>query len=154
MKPSRITWRNVAKLFRLAGGERRLLIAAFSRLLAVDLALRTVGFARTRRWLGGGRAAGRAESSGVERWAEVEAVAWAVGAAARHHFYPMRCLARSLAIQGLLARRGIGCELLIGVRREATGALRSHAWLECLGRAVAEPEDIEERFSSLALPAP
>jgi hypothetical protein len=154
MKPSRITWRNVAKLFQLDAGERRLLLAAFLKLLAVDLALRTVGFARTRGWLGGASRVGRAESAGAERWAEVETVAWAVAAAARHHLYPMRCLARSLAIQALLARRGIGCELRIGVRREPTGALRSHAWLECLGRAVTEPEDIEERFSSLALPAP
>ena len=148
----RATWRKLVKLSRLSGRERRLLVSAFFRLLAVDLTLRTMGFARARRWLGGGGAARPPEPPGAERWPEVERVAWAVGVAAAHHLYPMRCLARSLAIQGLLARRGVGCELRIGVRKDETGTFRAHAWIECQGRAVTEAEGIEERYAPLALP--
>lgn len=153
MKSSRITLRQVRKLFRLSGARRRLLASAFLRLLAADLALRTLGFSRARRWLGGGGAVRPPKPAGAERWAEIEDVAWAVGAAAGHHLYPMRCLARSLALQGLLARRGIGCELRIGVRKDETGILQAHAWIECQGRAVSEAEDIEERYAPFALPA-
>jgi len=48
-----------------------------------------------------------------------------------------RCLARSLVLMALLARRGLGGRLLIGVRPgEAFGA---HAWVEREGRPLLEP---------------
>ena len=147
----RAVWRKLVKLWRLSGRERRLLVSAFFRLLAVDLTLRTFGFARARRWLGGGGAARPPAPTGAERWAEIEEVARAVAVAAAHHLYPMRCLARSLALQGLLARRGIGCELRIGVRKDEAGIFRAHAWIEYRGRAVTEAEGIEERYAPLAL---
>lgn len=153
MKSPRITRRKLSKLFRLSGARRRLLASAFLRLLAVDLALRTAGFTRTRRWLVDAGAARSPEAAGTDRWAEVERVAWAVGVAASHHLYPMRCLARSLAIEALLARRGIAGELRIGVRKDEAGAFRAHAWIEYQGRAVTEPEGIEERYAPLALPS-
>lgn len=45
-----------------------------------------------------------------------------------------RCLMRSLVLTALLARRGIGSTLVIGVRPEPEFA--AHAWLEYDGRPV------------------
>ena len=63
----------------------------------------------------------------------------------------MTCLPRALALQRMLARRGIVAALRIGVRKEAA-TLAAHAWVEVDGRAVGEPEAIEESFRAL-LPA-
>lgn len=45
-----------------------------------------------------------------------------------------RCLARSLVLTGLLARRGISSQLVIGVAPGAT--FRAHAWVEHAGYPV------------------
>ena len=150
MKRSWITWRKLRKLVALDGGQRRLLLSAFVGLLAVDLGLRTLGFARTRRLL---RRRVPSPAARPARWEEVEAVAWAVAIAAGHHLYPMKCITRSTLLEFLLARRGLPGELRIGVGKEA-GTFRAHAWIESMGRAVAEPENVEERYASLVLPAP
>lgn len=135
----------------LSGAERWLLVRAAGWLLAVDLGLRTSGFARVRRRLA---RAGREPAAGPvtpERWAEAESIARLVAAAARHHLYPMTCLRRSLVLDRFLAERGIPSELRIGVRKDEQG-FRAHAWIECDGRALSEPEAVESRFASLSLP--
>lgn len=50
-----------------------------------------------------------------------------------------RCLARSLVLTRLLARRGISAKLVIGAR--AAPDFLAHAWVECEGRAVLSPGD-------------
>jgi hypothetical protein len=50
-----------------------------------------------------------------------------------------RCLARSLVLTTLLARRGIQAKLVIGARPEPD--FRAHAWVECAGHAVLPPGD-------------
>jgi hypothetical protein len=137
------------RLARLSGSERRILLAAALWLPAVDLGLRTVGFARVRRWLAAGR---RAVPLSPERRAEAELVARMVTVAARHHLWPMTCLRRALVIDRLLARRGIPAELRIGVGKGEEG-FRAHAWIECGGRPLFEPEAVEERYSSLEIPS-
>jgi hypothetical protein len=56
-----------------------------------------------------------------------------------------RCLARSLVLVDLLARRGVGTTLVIGVR--AAPAFGAHAWVELGGNPLLEP--IEEGGSRL-----
>ncbi|HKH43125.1 MAG TPA: lasso peptide biosynthesis B2 protein [Thermoanaerobaculia bacterium] len=112
-------------------------------LLAVDLCLRLFPYPRVERLFGrapreGSRPAG---ASGVAR------CVWAAGAASRHHLWPMRCLARSLCLRRLLARRGIGATLRIGVAREGDRLL-AHAWIEWEGRPLGEGESIA-RFEPL-----
>lgn len=148
--PTRGRARKIGKLLRLGGGDRRLLVHAALWLLATDLGLRTLGFARTRRLLAVGRTP-CFPSDAPPAWGEIDAVAWAVAAAAAHHLYPMRCLARSLVLERLLARRGVPSELRIGMQRDEEG-FRAHAWIECFGRPVAEGEGVRGRFASVALP--
>jgi hypothetical protein len=50
-----------------------------------------------------------------------------------------RCLARSLVLTALLARRGVAAKLVIGTRPDPD--FRAHAWVECAGQAVLPPGD-------------
>jgi hypothetical protein len=50
-----------------------------------------------------------------------------------------RCLARSLVLTRLLARRGIASKLVIGAR--AAPEFLAHAWVECDGQPVLSPGD-------------
>lgn len=143
-------WR---KLLRLSGEDRRLVLEAALRLLMVDVALRLFGFPRVRR-----RLAAEPSSTGAAGGPDVpayrvERIAWSVAAAGRHHLYPIRCLARSFVLQAMLARRGVPSTLRIGVRKE-DGRFEAHAWVEHEGRPLAEREDVERRFSTLAVGAP
>ncbi len=83
-----------------------------------------------------------------ERGGTVPGVACAVSRAAAHHLTAMTCLPRALALQRMLAKRGILSALRIGVRKDLGGGsgIAAHAWVEVAGRAVGEPEAIEERF--------
>ncbi|MGE0441931.1 MAG: lasso peptide biosynthesis B2 protein [Gemmatimonadales bacterium] len=49
------------------------------------------------------------------------------------------CLKRGLTLYALLQRSGRPADLVVGVRRSATGALEAHAWLERETRPVFEP---------------
>ena len=144
--------RKLAKLARLGPGDQWLLARAACWLLAVDLGLRTLGFARVRSLLDHRRRPA-APPGDPAAWARVERLASAVAVAARHHLYPMKCLARSLVLEHLLARRGIASDLKIGVRKQ-DGQFGAHAWLECSGRPVAEAEDVDRRFAAVVLPRP
>ncbi len=46
------------------------------------------------------------------------------------------CLATALVAQAMLQRHGHHASLRVGVRRDADGAFRAHAWLEREGRVV------------------
>jgi len=61
------------------------------------------------------------------------------------------CLTRSLVLQWVLARRGIGTELKVGVRMEVDG-LHAHAWLECGGVPVNDSAHGVNGFARMELP--
>lgn len=135
---------NLRRFRALSGAERRRLIRAALRLLAIDLHLRLRGFAAVaaaveRR---GVRPAAGGEGS-VDLWVR------AVDVAARHHLYSMSCLPRALALRSLLAEEGVATDLRIGVRKEGA-ALTAHAWVEQEGVPVGEIPAIAERFAPLA----
>lgn len=122
--------------------DRGSFVRAWAYLLAADLALRVLPIPRVETLLR--RLGGRSRREG-----DICRLARLVGAASRHHLWPMACLPRSLALQALLRRHGIETDLRIGVRREA-GGLRAHAWIEQAGSPVGEPADVELRFQALA----
>lgn len=124
--------------------DRRRLIRAALRLLAVDLRLRLRGFASVessfdRRSV---RPGGEGESS-------IALLVRAVDVAARHHLYPMPCVPRALALRSLLAEEGIVTELRIGVRKEGD-RLAAHAWIEYRGTPIGESSTVLLRFAPLA----
>ena len=113
-------------------------------LLAADLGLRLFSYPRVERRFG--RAPRKVSRPAGAN--EVARCVWAAGAASRHHLWPMRCLARSLCLRRLLAKRGIEGVLRIGVAREE-GRLLAHAWVEWEGKPLGEREESIARFEPL-----
>lgn len=116
-------------------------ITAFAALAATDLALRTIGFARS-------VALVRRLSSRKPVWEEQlfelsERAAHTVSVAAA--FYPGRalCLEQSLVLYLLLRRRGADVQLRLGVQPYPFNA---HAWVECGGVPLNENEEIIRQF--------
>ena len=60
-------------------------------------------------------------------------------AAARNSPIPSTCLERSLCLWWLLARQGIATQFRIGVRKNSE-KFAAHAWVECNGVALGEPQ--------------
>ena len=112
-------------------------------LLAVHVALGTVSFERLRRWALAARSSAKVQTREM-----VLRQAWLVNVAANRFPAPMRCLARSLALARLLARRGVATDLKIGVRRE-TGQLEAHAWVEWQGQTLNDPGRPSGHYATL-----
>jgi len=61
------------------------------------------------------------------------------------------CLKRALVLQYLVRRAGGSAQLQVGVRRDAAGELKAHAWLVRDGRPYLEPgKDESGTFQVLA----
>ena len=73
---------------------------------------------------------------------------WLVGLASRLHLLPMTCLPKALTLRWMLVGRNIPARLSIGVTKSVVG-INAHAWVEVMGQAIGESEDIDERFRVL-----
>jgi hypothetical protein len=122
---------------------------AWLLLLAVDLGLRLLPFARVQELVTLGRKAGQPQAAAAS--ATIQRLRQLVGMAGRHHLYPMSCLRQSLALQWLLGRRGIMVDLRIGVQKQTDG-LAAHAWLEYHGQAIGEAPGVVTHYAPLAAP--
>jgi len=128
-------WR---KLAGLDWGQRRDLAEAWLRVIRASVVLRRRGAKTLERVAGSVAATGTVGNGDLDR---ARALARLVDAAASRSPVRTRCLERSVALSGMLARRGIPAVLRIGVRR--TGAdLEAHAWVECAGASL-DPEHPE-----------
>jgi hypothetical protein len=70
-------------------------------------------------------------------------VSWAVAIVAAR-VPPATCLVQALAAGAMLQRRGLACELRLGVRNrtaEGGAAIEAHAWVECDGRVAVGAVD-------------
>ena len=132
----------IKQFIGLGAAEKRTFVRAWLLLLAVDLGLRVTSLAKVHGWLGRGLPPQVAPP-------EPRALAWMVwrqvDAAARHHLVPMSCLRQSLALQRLLAERGLLVGVYIGARKEQ-GRLYAHAWIEVEGEAIGEGRGVVESF--------
>jgi hypothetical protein len=61
--------------------------------------------------------------------AAIGKVAWGIRVVSSRTPWKSNCLAQALAGQVMLARRGVGSTLHLGVAREQSGGLEAHAWL-------------------------
>jgi len=110
--------------------------AAEWRLLARSLALMTGAVVITRTlpygaWKSLGRRSARVRPAPADeplRMSPVQIVR-AVDSASRVIPGGGNCLARALTGRALMARHGYASELVLGVAKTSSGALRSHAWL-------------------------
>lgn len=70
---------------------------------------------------------------------EARSLGWVVARTLAHMPGDTRCLARSLVLTRLLARRGISAKLVIGARGGPD--FLAHAWVEHAGDPVLDPGD-------------
>lgn len=77
--------------------------------------------------------------------AAVPRVAYRLASAVHRTLGPLpidsRCLMRSLVLSRMLARRGVGATVVVGVR--VAPDFGAHAWVEYRGHAVLPPLDVE-----------
>ncbi|MDG4550418.1 MAG: lasso peptide biosynthesis B2 protein [Candidatus Contendobacter sp.] len=134
-------------LWRLSWAERGWLLQAWLMLHGVALALRWAGFQRVCGWLEHG-ASGGGETLEDEDQVLIKAQALVrlVGGAAAWSLCRPTCLHRSLTLWWLLRRRGIACELRIGVRKEE-GRFEAHAWVERQGMALNDQANVGQDFA-------
>jgi hypothetical protein len=134
--------RRLTRIFRLTGAERRLLAKAFAWLVAARLGLMLFPVRMLSRQI-------NRKQDAVPGAFTPRQAAWAISAAARR-LPGTRCLAQSLALQGLLREAALHSELRIGVAKGADDGLIAHAWVVCEGEPVAFDEDLS-RFTALPL---
>ena len=134
----------------LDGRERRLLLALLVALPALRIALRRVGFARTRaaieHWTSRypKRLPSRRDMETAESLAELAKIA------GRRAPLAATCLPQALAVHAVLRRRGLDPELKIGIRK-ANSVFEAHAWVELADWPLAQP-GLDHR--PLPLPGP
>lgn len=133
----------LAKLRGLPREERRLLARVWVYLLLARIGLRLLPFPRVKAAACGPRTPPRQPD-----WTEINRMKRLVDIAAGRQLVAMTCLPRALVLQRVLAERGYVSELEIGVRKEGD-TLTAHAWLECQGEPLGEPEDLSSRYATL-----
>lgn len=111
------------RLMRLSRQELSLLAGAFLRLVAARIALKLWPSSPLCRRQVVASATSRQEFTASQ-------AAWAVGAVA-DRLPGTGCLARALALRGLLGSAGYSSMLRIGVAKGADGSIRAHAWISC-----------------------
>jgi hypothetical protein len=131
--------KRVARVLRLAPGERRLLLEAFALLGVISPVLK----------FGSGKLTGRLirrASTAVAGHADAK-VAFAVAAAVNQaglHVPGATCLARALTGWLMVTRRHQPATLRLGVHRADSDEFAAHAWLECNGQSVIGGERVHE----------
>lgn len=139
--------RKLRSAFRFSIAEWSLFFQAWIWLLLFDLGLRIRPFPILQSFAA--RLSTRPAPSPEQTEGLILALKTAADRARRNHLYPMTCLRRSLALQKMLAQRGIAAELKIGVQKEL-GVLSAHAWVEVQGTPIGEPERVMDQYIALA----
>jgi hypothetical protein len=132
----------------LPPGARGLFLRAALLLPLISLGLRTRGFRSTQLRLQKCLpkiVSGTAISPPSAVDARVELTARMVMSAAHRAFRKATCLEKSLALWGLLGRQGIASSVRIGARKFGE-RLEAHAWVECDGIALNEPEEMHRHY--------
>jgi hypothetical protein len=118
---------------RLPAPDRWLLVESMCLLAAIGLGLWLLPFKSLRRLVA--TISGEGDDAREVNSALVGRVVWAVTAASRR-IPRTRCLARAMAVQAMLGRRGYAATLRIGVAMGEGRRLRAHAWLERRGEIL------------------
>lgn len=131
----------------LDGSAQMLFLRALVMLPLVTLGLRLGGLqgarAALQATLGSAIPEGMADSLNKQ----VALTVHMVNAADRHGLVHPSCLAKSLTLWWLLARKGITSRLRVGIRKE-NGKLEAHAWVEREGIALNEPEEHHRHYAA------
>ena len=134
--------RSLHRLRQLDPRERRALYTAAAVIPWMSLRLAIAGLKRAQRAI----PAGRPRADSAQTLAEARALARLVAIAARRGAWHARCLPTALALQWMLARRGIASSLRLGARRR-NGRFEAHAWVEHAGEPL-DAAGVREEFAA------
>lgn len=127
------------------GAARVVFLRAAALLPVISASLRLRGFRKTQLSLQ--RRASTRNVAPDDALATARLIARMVRVAVGSGLGHPTCLEESLTLWWLLARRGITSELRVGVRKSGE-KMEAHAWVECEGGALNEPEDAHENFAA------
>lgn len=139
--------RKLARFMVLRSQEKFVFVSAAVLMPLMCLALARMGLARSIAWMEAPTRAARARPA----VSEMRALGQLVNLAAAHSPGASSCLARSMYLKWLLLRRGVECQLQIGVRMTA-GVLEAHAWIEYQGEPINDRRENCQSFSSFNKP--
>jgi hypothetical protein len=117
---------------------------------AISLSLKVRGFQATQRALQNFSIPSKKEKGsgqGVPDCERVNLAARMVNAAARHGLGRPTCLERSLGLWWLLRQEAIASSVRIGARK-SDGKFEAHAWVECEGVALNEPQQEHRHYAT------
>lgn len=143
-------WEHLRQFKALEPRARGLFLQAMAVLPLISFSLRLHGFRATQRSLQ--KYLSRATSN-VSGWSpggldgRASLTARMVRSAAYRSIGRATCLEQSLALWWLLARQGIASTVRIGTRK-ADEKFEAHAWVECDGIALNEPQDAHRHYSA------
>jgi len=142
----RIT-RKISRFRALPATDRRTFLTAMALLPVFRIGLRLLGLQRLQARLHRTPLA-RANPSDHDELTRIGAL---VNRASNHVLGRDNCLTRSLYLWWLLRRKGVYCQLRIGVRL-AEGELIAHAWVECGGIPVNDRHDVGTAYDPFTEP--
>jgi hypothetical protein len=137
--------RKISRFRALPATERRTLLAAMALLPLFWIALRLLGLQRLQARLHRSPRP-RPNPLPLDDLMRTGAL---VNSASRRVLGPDNCLTRSLYLWWLLRRRGVYCQLRIGVRM-IDGGLEAHAWVEHANVPINDRHDVGARFDAFA----
>jgi hypothetical protein len=141
--------RNLSRFLALPRPERRIFLTAMALHPLFWLGLHVFGYASFRARLDRMPPLFRAQEE--VKLDALFALGRLVNLASRHTPMPATCLSRSLVLCWLLRRRGIPCELRIGVQL-VRGKLDAHAWVEHEGIPINDTQDVAQRYAAFGGP--
>ena len=139
-------WKKIRRFSALERSARGLFLRASFLLPLISISLRWRGFCKTKASLQQFLSVSNG-SQNPDAQAYADLTAQMVQAAERYGIGQPNCLKVSLALWWLLARQGIASDLRVGVRKDGE-KLKAHAWVECGGVALNEPESPHQHFAA------
>lgn len=143
-------WEPLQRFSALEPGARGIFLRAVALLPVISFSLRIRGFRATQlslqKYLPEVESSG-SDHSDLKKTARAALTARMVRSAAYRGLGNATCLDNSLALWWLLARQGIESKVRIGTRK-AGEKFEAHAWVECEGIALNEPEELHKHFGA------
>ena len=140
-------WERFRRFSTLERPARSLFLRAIALLPLIALSLRWRGFRATQATLQRFLSNDNRETDPALAHRVAEMTARMVNAADRHGLVHPSCLAKSLTLWWLLARKGIPSHLRIGIRKQET-RFEAHAWVEHRGVALNEPDEHHHHYAA------
>jgi hypothetical protein len=129
-----------AKFWELSKTERRLLVEAWARMGMGRFAMVCLPWRWVRSRLGELNAIVEPTLRSGDAILATQ-IAWAIETSRWFTPWNSNCMARAIAAQQMLAKRGIPSTLYIGAGKEGNKTFGTHAWVRCGDQLVTEEKD-------------